>query len=251
MEESRLESTLIGERREFVEWQEGDVSKGDAPIRRRRGRELMDVPTDGWTAGTRRQILNLYWAASRTIAYLYYKTAINSGIHYHKLDRHRVVHLFAVGTGIQGHWSHDDPNRCAASAAVTSAASAAVTSPTAAAAVAAVPALRESRLPSYSPSAGTANNTALHINGRDASLPSRPDFPLTRAERRHDDDDNDDEGGRSVGVDYADANGNGSSSVGGCLQWGSRFARRRAIKCAPTRKLTCSRLAFIETPCAR
>lgn len=92
-EESRLESTLIGERREFVEWQEGDVSKGDAPIRRRRGRELMDVPTDGWTAGTRRQILNLYWAASRTIAYLYYKTAINSGIHYHKLDRHRVVHV--------------------------------------------------------------------------------------------------------------------------------------------------------------
>jgi len=25
--------------------------------------------------------------------YLYYKTAINSGIHYHKLDRHRVVHV--------------------------------------------------------------------------------------------------------------------------------------------------------------
>ncbi|KAF7381163.1 hypothetical protein HZH68_016038 [Vespula germanica] len=240
----------------------------------------MDVPTDGWTAGTRRQILNLYWAASRTIAYLYYKTAINSGIHYHKLDRHRVVHLFAVGTGIQGHWSRDDPNRCAASAAVTSAASAAVTSPAAAAAAVAVAALRESRLPSYSPSAGTANNTALHIvRERSRCVPSIETRLPTYAswlirvhpfwfragrcadddEKQNDDDDDDDDnddnddddGGRSVGVDYVDANGSVSSSVGGCLQWGSRFARRRAIKCAPTRKLTCSRLAFIETPCAR
>lgn len=30
---------------------------------------------------------------SRHRVYLYYKTAINSGVHYHKLDRHRVVHV--------------------------------------------------------------------------------------------------------------------------------------------------------------
>lgn len=53
----------------------------------------MDARMDGWTAGTRRRTLNLHRAPSRTIAYLYYKTAVNSGVHYHKLDRHRVVHV--------------------------------------------------------------------------------------------------------------------------------------------------------------
>lgn len=45
--------------------------------------------------------------------------------------------------------------------------------------------------------------------------------------------------------------------VVGCLQEGGGEllrspldTRRSAIKCASTSKLTCSRLAFIETPCA-
>lgn len=80
-------------RRKFVERMHADVSRGVAPIHRRKGTDLMDARMDGWTAGTRRQTLNLHQAPSRTIAYLYYKTIVNSEIHYHKLDRHRIVHV--------------------------------------------------------------------------------------------------------------------------------------------------------------
>lgn len=116
-----------------------DVSRGVAPIHRRKRTDLMVARMDGWTTGTRRQTLNLLRAPSCTIAYLYYKTAVNLEIHYHKLNRHRIVHVsdgmprkrnnvyyniklrdlhnsslfMFIDTGIQGHWSRHRPIRYA------------------------------------------------------------------------------------------------------------------------------------------
>jgi hypothetical protein len=69
-----------------------------ALIHRRKDADLMDARMDGWTVEANSKFTP---AASRAIAaYLYYKTAISSEIHYHKSDRYRIARVRAKRNGI-------------------------------------------------------------------------------------------------------------------------------------------------------